>query len=191
MSFIGSKGALVSLLSKTERVPFRRFLEFLGRSLWKNWRVTCKDLSFGKYGAPLGPRCQQWSSCNHQWSKGRLFRSWYRYMKKKTYLQIEWRNPPNFLCTIFQIRPTWLVDDPCWWSWGAEILSATSTEKLRPWSHPLLDIRHGGWDVVDTGNWSGILRGRNSLCYLHREAPSLEPSTPRHQAWRLRCCWHW
>ena len=43
VSFIGSKGALMSSLSTTERLHFGRFLE----------------ISFGRYGAQLGPGCQQ------------------------------------------------------------------------------------------------------------------------------------
>ena len=36
----------------------------------ENWRVTCEGLNFVQYGGPLGPKCQQWPSCNHQWSRG-------------------------------------------------------------------------------------------------------------------------
>ena len=69
MSFIGSKGAFVSSLSTTERFHLEDSWNFWDDPC-ENWRVTCKGLSFGKYGAPLGQRCQQWRSSNHQWSNG-------------------------------------------------------------------------------------------------------------------------
>ena len=66
VSFIGSKSAFVSSL-RTERFHLGRFLELLGRVTWsENWRVTCYGLNFVRYGAPLGPKCQQWPSYNHQ-----------------------------------------------------------------------------------------------------------------------------
>ena len=33
-------------------------------------KAVGEGLSFVKYGAQLGPKCQQWPSCNHQWLRG-------------------------------------------------------------------------------------------------------------------------
>ena len=64
------KGCVSELIKQNRKGSIWKIPETFGMIPVKNWRVTCKGLSFGKYGAPLGPRCQQWSSCNHQWSKG-------------------------------------------------------------------------------------------------------------------------
>ena len=67
MSFIG---CFCELIKHNRKVPFWKIPGTFGTIPVKNWRVTCKGLGFGKNGALLDPRCQQWSSCNHQWSKG-------------------------------------------------------------------------------------------------------------------------
>ena len=68
VSFVGLKGALVSSLSATERFHLEDSWNFWDDPC-ENWGVTYEGLSFVKYSAPLGPKCQQWPSCNHQWSR--------------------------------------------------------------------------------------------------------------------------
>ena len=64
------KGCFCELIKQNRKGYIWNIPGTFGMIPMKNWRVKYKRLSFGKYGAMLGPRCQQWSSCNHQWSKG-------------------------------------------------------------------------------------------------------------------------
>ena len=102
LSFVGSKGAFVSSLSTTERFHLGRFLELLD----ENWRVTCEGQTSEKSDAQLGPKCQQWQSYNHQWSRGTCSDLDTDTWKCRRLSQREGRNPPNFLCIIFQVGPT-------------------------------------------------------------------------------------
>ena len=67
-----------------------------------------------EYGAQRGPRCQQWPSCNRQWSKGACLELGIGTQKDLKFVsKREWRSPPNFFCTISQIGPLGLVDGLC------------------------------------------------------------------------------
>ena len=124
------KGCFCELI-ENRKVPFWKIPGSFWDDPCENWRVTCEGLNFVQYGALLGPECQQWLPCNHRWSRGTCLDLGTGTCKSlRLVSQMEWRNPPNFLCTISQI--------------GAAIVSATSTEKPCSWSCPLLDTRRGG-----------------------------------------------
>ena len=63
------KGCLCELIKYHRRFYLRRFQE-VWQDPCESWRVTCYGQSFEICGAPLGPKYQEWPSCNHQWSKG-------------------------------------------------------------------------------------------------------------------------
>ena len=63
------KGCFCELIENNRKVPLRKIPGTFGDPCG-NWRVTCEGLNFERYGAPLGPKCQQWPSCNHRWSRG-------------------------------------------------------------------------------------------------------------------------
>ena len=63
------KRGFCELIENNRKVPLEDSLNFLDNPC-ENWRVTCEGLNFVQYVGLMGPKCQQWPSCNHQWSMG-------------------------------------------------------------------------------------------------------------------------
>ena len=64
------KGSFCEFIENNRKVPFWKIPGTFWDDSCENLRVTCEGINFVQYGGPLGPKCQQWPSCNHQWSRG-------------------------------------------------------------------------------------------------------------------------
>ena len=60
------KGHFCELI-ENRKVPLRKIPGTFWDNPCGNWRVTYEGLPHVLYVGPLGPKCQQWQSCNHQW----------------------------------------------------------------------------------------------------------------------------